>query len=214
MSHTPPFSLDRDLLRACPTLLTDGAAAAHLKLDEPAASINNGRLTASSSLEAKGVRVGSLLTVDGRPYEVTENVNATQIFIAEPAFDPDAPRILPQNGNNRNAVFLDFAAYRIAAYQDVRLRIGLDPEAQDADTRLAAVTNPSLLKQLEIFRALELVFARFDVGREAALNPYWAGFYGGRYAELLSGATLRFDFNGDAFAEQERRFDVLPVTRR
>ncbi|MEM1445185.1 MAG: hypothetical protein AAGF84_03960 [Planctomycetota bacterium] len=214
MTLTTPFSLDRDLLAACPTLLRDGLPAARVLREEPSTNINNGLVTASVTVHSLKLDAGSILTIDDEPYEVTGTYGSYQCFVSKPLSSIDDGAIAPANATGVTVQFVDFKIHRVQACEDVCRRLGLGIDPSDVSALLGSVTNPDLLTRLEVFRALELIFEQSESDAESALNSHYADFYRGRFAELIHHCPVQLDVDGDGVAEQERRFDVLPLVRQ
>ncbi|MEM7578056.1 MAG: hypothetical protein AAF328_11360 [Planctomycetota bacterium] len=214
MTLTTPFSLDRDLLAACPTLLRDAVPAGRVLHEEASAAIANGRITVSVPVDSTGVGVGSVMTASSKPYEVTGTYGTYQYNLTSPLAKPEDTLRPPDNATGVSCVFLDFRTYRVQASEDVCRRLGLGVDPTDADALLPSVANPSLLKRLEVLRTLELIFSTSRSDAEAALNNHYTGFFRGRYEELLHHSAVELDLDGDGVPERERRFDVLAVARR
>ena len=201
MAIDTSFTLDRDLLAHCPTLLRDGGAAARVVLDDPNATVSSGRVVVADSLTTAGVEAGSILTIGGVAYEVTSGFNANQCYVALPMASGLSSIVRPSDATALHAVFYDFSLIRLQAVRDVLRHVGIDPADPDASAKRDAVLNSGLLRDLEVLRALSLIFATADATSGLAMHPYLADLYAKRFGDLAANPVLRCDEDGDAQAD-------------
>lgn len=211
-----PFSQDRDLLAACPTLLSDvtwGSQTPYVLTG--GASLTDGVLTLSSiTLAEAGVESGSVMLINNTPREVVAMLTATSCetsLIRGSIDDASMPGV---NAGSPMVTFRNFAPQRESACKDILRDLGVDLDAGNAQDTIDSIVNPQILSRLEVFKTLEDIYS-LATGTDEQ-NLVWrhhASYYRGRFAEVFAHAKVAFDFDGDGVVDQERKLHVLPTAR-
>ncbi len=209
------FAQDRDLLAACPDLLTDVTWTGQTPLDTTNATLTDGALSLSSgSFTNANITAGSVLLVDGVPREVLTVSSATACDTSLIRSSTTGNALPGPDASAAAVTARTFAPQREAAYEAVLMCLGIDPSHEGAQDTIDSIMSVELMRRLEVFKALETLYA-LAAGTETQ-NTAWrqrSAFYRGRFAEVFFHARVAFDLDGDGVAEQERSLHVLPTVR-
>ncbi len=209
------FSIDRDLLAACPGLLTELPLPGLTTLDVTNATLTAGTLTLTAgSFADADIAAGSVLLVDDTPREVLAVSSATTCTTSLIRNDTSDGAISGADAAATTVIAKSFAVARGTAYHDLLQRLGIDPDRDGAQDLIDGIVSASVVRRLEVFKTLEQLYltASGTPEQEAAWSRR-AAFFRGRFAEVFFHAKVALDLDGDGQVDQERALSVLPTAR-
>ncbi|MEM1166367.1 MAG: hypothetical protein AAGI30_08775 [Planctomycetota bacterium] len=211
------FSTDVDLVRHEPSLHAEvGFASQRLWGPAPAVLLESGTIIQGLGELEFNDWVGSVLLVDGVPFEVTgHNTGFVQVSRIRQLGDPiligsERPVSVPIT-----AELQWFGPQRDLAYRQILAMLGLCAQGAPGDGPDASViVNRESLRLLETYGALHLIYA---AGASAASeeSALWskAQLYRVRYARERERVAVELDLDGDGMAEVIRRPSVVHLVR-
>jgi hypothetical protein len=209
------FASDRDLLAYEPTVFSDVPFVAQQRLSVADAEVTGTILfSLSADFVAAQAEAGSVVLIDGRPFEVLARVDEATLTVSLPRANTTDPAIPGGDGTSLPLTVRTFAP-QAALVRDALLRmLGIDEADATNGLDEEAVVSLGAMARLEALGTLERVYSSAAaLTGNNDLHLLKAGEYRRRFLAAAARSPIRVDTNGDGLPDEQRYLGLMRLTR-